>query len=1005
MSWSSLPQGQRTALAGLVLIATYLGYSWMTRPWLAVPRQKTAAVAPRASDQQAARAADIPAEWFPGDSWVRDAGGRFRDGGRMLFFQEHELFNKNHSIRVSPVALLWQQEKGRAPITATADSAQLDASTEFSFEEGQFGRITSGLLSGIVRINGPDGLRMEGRTFYISDDAMKVWTSQPVKFGWGTHSGEASGGAEIDLLASGDPAQKGLMSVSDVQRIRLRGRVTCDLFFGGPESNEESMRLNVTAANGFDFYVPTHEATFFGFMDRELRPDNQILVTRCTESGGFDRLFCSKLVLQLQPVVSAPQEPDKSARFELTSITAEGKRVIVKSDDHGLDGTLGRLRYHLAERQLELVGRLVTGSDQMQNVTLVQAGRVLSSPLVRIGHDAQNRIHTVECRGAGDITDDAKSDAADPSEQLAVSWSESMTFQQSDRPRVTVRGDAAVTQPDSGLKLTGDQLVVELASFGGDQRDSGTEGPNLGRLEPRELRGTGNVVVESGDLTARATETLLVRFVPAAADAEQADSGVRPVALTADASQTPPAGPSRLADGHTVCSSEMIEMNAATRLRDGRRSVEFSDVWLKGKVAVEHGAMAREQSFSASGNALFAREGFTGSREISLFGDPAVVVNDHNRFEMKRIDLTEIGQSSRPQRDVAGEGSGRVRFVVSRGLDGQELSRPSPLEIYWSERMSFSGQTATFVGSIRAVMNNKMDHDMQLKCSILKVHFADRIRLERNGASDEYRVAGDSASQAGAGNIDRIECLGRVDVDINVLTAGTIVARHHAEFSDLEIHQESGNFHASGPGLIESVQPDSGQQLATPTRASARANTPISAPETSFVYLKATFIGRLEGNRLDRFAELKQHVRGVFGPVRHLEDRLDIDELNAEDLPEKTVLLGCENLTIASIPGRLPGETSFSLVARSNCLEPGAGTRTPCRLESHQFSGDADKITYDHAKQQFIVSAEQGRQARVTHRPDRGAPQNLIGRSFQYNRDRNQLTANQITGVQASDTP
>ena len=177
----------------------------------------------------------------------------------------------------------------------------------------------------------------------------------------------------------------------------------------------------------------------------------------------------------------------------------------------------------------------------------------------------------------------------------------------------------------------------------------------------------------------------------------------------------------------------------------------------------------------------------------------------------------------------------------------------------------------------------------------------------------------------------------------------------------------------------------------------------MKTPEKTFVFIHATFIGQLEGNRNERFVQLQQHVRGVFGPVRRLGDRISIDGLSVDELPEKTGSLGCENLSISVIPGNDPGEDSFSMVAESNSSDTGKGTRTPCRLESQQFSGDADKITYDHSKQQFILRADEGRQATVTYRPDGGESQTLNGRSFQYYRDRNQLNANQITGVQASE--
>ena len=91
---------------------------------------------------------------------------------------------------------------------------------------------------------------------------MKVTTSQPVRFWWGPHNGIAHSGAEIDLLSSSDVNKHGLMSITDVQRIRLLGRIECELFFQDEDGRSEAVKLKVNAANGFEFFVPTHQATF-----------------------------------------------------------------------------------------------------------------------------------------------------------------------------------------------------------------------------------------------------------------------------------------------------------------------------------------------------------------------------------------------------------------------------------------------------------------------------------------------------------------------------------------------------------------------------------------------------------------------------------------------------------------------------------------------------------------------------------------------------------------------
>jgi hypothetical protein len=460
--------------------------------------------------------------------------------------------------------------------------------------------------------------------------------------------------------------------------------------------------------------------------------------------------------------------------------------------------------------------------------------------------------------------------------------------------------------------------------------------------------------------------------------------------------------------GTTSFLSDTVEARL-TMLDEGKS--RFEDVWLKGGVEVSHKATEgsdsprRSGDFTASGNILSAKGGFEGNTEITLVGDPATVVNSRNRIEGKRIDLTRLKSASSTSQNQANvESSGRIRFVTDTGLDGRPLAKPSPIDIYWGDHMSFNGRTAHFVGNVRAVMNNELDHDVELTCAGMKVHFSDDLKLQSAGKKDEFTLSDGTDSQTPAGGIERIECESRVVVDIDVMENGVVKAHHHAEFADLEFNQITGEFHATGPGFIESVQPDNGnRRLATTNRTVARSNTPAKTSAEAFYFLRADFIGELQGDSRKNYVRLKQHIRGIFGPVRELTDRLSIDGLTAEELPENTGALECENLSVSAVPGVKPEEgASFSLVAESNSAGSGPGTRSPCRFESKLFAGLADKIKYDHSKQQFILLADEGRQAVVSYHPNGGKRQTLNGGRFEYYTDRNYLNANQITGVQST---
>lgn len=1036
MSFATMSRSSRTLLVGIGLMSVYAAYAALTRPWLTVDHKTPMAIAPKAGKaREKSRVFETAVQYFEADSWVQKANGKFRDGDRLLFFDKHELFNDNRSIRIKPVAMLWgdkgdgadDPEKDHTPITATADSAQLDASTKFSLGEGQFGKITSGLLAGDVRITGPEQLRIEGRTFYIDEDAMKIWTGQPVKFHWQGHDGNAEGGAEIELVSSSDPAQAGLMSVSNVSRIRLLGRVQCSLYFPDKDGEGDPVMLSVNAANGFEYFVPTRQGTFSGFVDRELRVDNQILVQRLREDGSADKLFCSQLVLGLQPRIRTNNADGKKKResLELASITADGRRVVYHSALDDIHATMSILRFQLLEETVEMIGRPEAATGKPIYVDIRQGSRHLIAPRVAVSFLEGQGFKSCFCNGPGRIEPVADREPDPEIPAVSASWNESLEFDHGETDRITLKGTASVSYPEKDMDLEAGKIEVVLEDEDASDQsaptsepveDAETQGSTIGlksfHFRAKELIANDNVLMTVTGLTGKASRQLVVKF----ANLEDGALAVQPVSMVQEQeasngdSDEGTAAPKKTAlQGMTEFSSETIEASLIT-IPDA--DPQLHDLWLKGNVSIVHTSAENNENavFKAYGNVLHAEGGFTGDREIKLFGDPAVVDRDTARIEGKRIDLSEIVRSGAQQMEATVEGSGRVRFVVQQGPDGQQLASPAPLDIYWNERMSFSGRTAHFIGNVRAVLNNEMDYDAQLTCAGMKVHFAEEVKISRDQKEREKAFniprskvgSGGSADSEPENEIVKIECEGQVVVDAETMVNKVVTARHHAEFADFVIDQTTGDFHAMGPGVIESVQPDKNKRLKFTGRTVAKANTPINTPDHACMYLRATFIGAIEGNHVRRYVRLRQHVRGVFGPVRTLDDKINIDGLGADELPLNTGSMGCENLTVSMNSTEGSAENSFSLVAESNGAGGGTGTRAPCRLESREFSGDADKITYDHSKQQYILRADEGRQAKVTYQPNGREPQTLTGRRFDYYADRNQLQADQITGVQGT---
>ena len=230
-------------------------------------------------------------------------------------------------------------------------------------------------------------------------------------------------------------------------------------------------------------------------------------------------------------------------------------------------------------------------------------------------------------------------------------------------------------------------------------------------------------------------------------------------------------------------------------------------------------------------------------------------------------------------------------------------------------------------------------------------------------------------------------------ITLDQKVAGVVTAQHEADFSDLIVNLHSGDFHASGPGWIKSTQPDRGNRLKVSPGVIARANQPVQTSDNPFVYVNSSFIGSLNGNLNREFVQLNQHVEGIFGPVRRLGDVINVNTVSSTEFPPQSGVLRCERLSVVSLPGADSDHRTFSLSAEENA-----------RLESRQLDGHADKITYDHSKQQFILRGEGNHNATVSHRPsENGNVQTLVGQKLEYYPQLNKLKANQIIGLNAGE--
>jgi len=975
------------------------------------------------------------AKWFPENSWVVSAENHFRDNGRYLFCNNFDLNQADSQINAKPIAMLWQTEDNDIPIRIVADSAALKSSEKLFSGDTGVGTIAAAKLSGNVVIRGPDNLWIKGHSFQFDKESMKLWSSSRIEFRWNTHKGKASSGIEIQLNAGG-PEDK--IDVTSIRKIQLLGTVIVDYSDPPERRGEEGIELKIRAPFGFVYEVMFKTATFLGQKglphSQPLSPPDSVMVYRKTPSGAFDRLICPELEVKFGDNIDIETGKLLDDKPKPMLIQAWGRAVKLESPENELQLIANRIRYFLDKRRLEIETASMSGRDDMlrikQKDSYLELPPTVSGDPAQISvlHSGDNTIQRVEFivppsqqktgSRPGRITSKVpprKSKGATNSKMmsLAAEWGESLLIQ------LAPDGASHIVKLDGGARVSADNMgfglnakTIAMKILGTPESEKVTADPNntdqgsaiktvsvsspvkpdtgpkldLSNLTPDILTAVGDVLLESTQGTGRLRDRLTVEFEQVETPAVDVKSPNK----TKKASSNPASSLNRKPKPGDAVSFDADSLKARIHI-DPNQEMSFHDVWLTGDVEIERQSLKATEAFTAFGNQLYAMNGLMDQREIQLFGDPARVVSQTGELEGTRIDLKEVGS-------VESAGSGSIRFISDKGLDGKKLSTPMPIDIYWSNKMEYRKNSAHFAGNIRVSMVDENSQAMEVTCAGLTVHFSEDSGKDSKGDTTGFSAfsTGDAKSKKKA-KVESIEFNSKVVVTIDQVTEGISSGRHTATFADLVVNLQSGDFDAIGPGFIESVSPDKEGNLQGAPPATARANSPAQTTQTAFVYMQVEFIGELTGNLHRKEAELTQNVVAIVTPARNVDEEFDLQIVSTDDLPERAGILRAEMLSISSVeqPGLKADSDSlsFSMIARNNA-----------RLESRSITARADEIVYDHSKQQFIMKADGEGRVTVNHRSGpRGKFNRFNGKRCEYYRRTNELKGDRINGFEVTE--
>jgi lipopolysaccharide export system protein LptA len=369
-------------------------------------------------------------------------------------------------------------------------------------------------------------------------------------------------------------------------------------------------------------------------------------------------------------------------------------------------------------------------------------------------------------------------------------------------------------------------------------------------------------------------------------------------------------------------------------------------------------------------------------RGLSLTGLPA--------WEEQQGKTQRIGRVNLDQRAnrIWVAGPGLMTLVVDRDLQGEKLSKPSPIEIAWQKSMDFDGQRAVFSGA-----PSVKQAEATLRTTQLEAVLSQRIDLA-------HPKQGGPRPQ-----LDRVICQGGLLLDRPTSDARGPLAHERLQAADLTIDQVSGAIFGNGPGWLTRVSrrdselegPAIGKRPATATPsktqgAGATPFTPPADPDKPLNYLRVDFQDAMRGNLHQRVIVFSNQVQAVHAPVRRWDDTVSPDWI--EHLGPRGVVLKCDELHLNEMRG--PGDAKwFEASARGNT-----------NVEGESFTAQAAQLNYSQDKDLLILQGTDRAPAELWRQQGPGTPRShLAARKIEFWRRDNHIKIDKAQYLDVDNIP
>ncbi len=1004
-----------------MLAAAYFPYAWGVGVLVRnqqveqqQPEDEPSTPEPKAP-RQLVEAERIALQHLSSQPWAQNANIQFRDGNEFFFYAEKfEQTDTKEAIRFEPIALVMFSKDG--PLTIVAESALVQFQGELRLNNPKPGRVINARLEGAVEIRGERNLAINGRQFFYSEKAARIWSDNPAQFSYEDHRGESDQGIQIDLSISEVDLPGRQLNIEGVQRVQLFQHVFMELALPG-EQGREPKPLSVQCEGSFRFeWKDKGQSALAIFEDK-------VKVRQPTSPTEMDGIDCDRLDVSFGQVAVAPEGVAQNNKDSLAlrtqlqpkSFVARGAPIVATSDRSQLRATLGYLRYDVEQRALAMAGSennatlTRRGSTaKSKPIRITQANSEIESQQIALKHDADRNLKEVVCRGEGWLT------YLDPKTQepaMIVEWVDQLRkYPDSASPLdiVDLTGNASVKQPQqrTGLsanyiKLWMDPLQPAIPQAG----KKATLDP-----QPHRMLALDNVTLVSPELKGTTTQLQVwfddvklkrepssptgplkqaslrtpQRTDVASTGRKPKDPGMRiqpaggelqePETLPADEEDPIPAPKAKIKEP-LVVNSKLIRVLVAGRGPNSKP--EVSEVWTEGNVHVSQNRLPGQAPLELFADQLHIKNEGDNDQVIHLLGQPARIDDPSFGLVGREVFL------NRGRNVMWVDGEGELSRLIDRDFEGRPLASPTQFTVHWDEQMVFDGLIAKFNGRVHAAMQ-----DSSMKCRQMEVQMKRRVSFQDSEQALEKDL------------VERVVC--RYSVEVISTEGGKDGAPAHeyrrGRFVEFAMDMTKGIAAAKGPGTLQIWQRGRGKLTGLAPSGVSGANQAMRPRDVGWDYTQIEFndVMNLKSQResharsavaaqqnksgMDRYASTATctgQVRVTYGPVDE-----PLTSFNTDRLPKDAVLLSCDDFQAAQQPPKAPGgKPTVEFIAEKNA-----------RVEGHGFNGQGDFISFDGANDLFTIRSLGDADSMLQReaRPGAGGVP-VVAKTIRFSRTRNKI--------------